>query len=73
VATTQSPLPALLEGGGIFVEPRDEDALVRAMATMRCDRAARAEMGRVALERARLLSWERCARQALGAIHEAAA
>src|SRR5262249_21664885 len=31
IATTVSPLPELLAGGGIFVEPRDDDALATAM------------------------------------------
>src|SRR5688572_24012110 len=34
VATVASPLPDLLAGGGIFVQPRDLDALVRALRTM---------------------------------------
>ncbi len=37
IATTSSPLPELLEGGGIFVRPGDEAALVAAFRTMLCD------------------------------------
>lgn len=72
VATTESPLPQLLEGGGVFVEPRDEEGLTRALRAMLQDEAARCRMASTALERAGLLSWERCAAEALGALREAA-
>jgi glycosyltransferase involved in cell wall biosynthesis len=73
VATTESPLPQLLEGGGLFVEPRDEAGLARALATMIDDEPGRRRMAAAALERVRLLSWRRCAEDALAAIREAAA
>lgn len=73
VATTESPLPELLEGGGIFVEPRDQGALQAALSRMLSDGEGRRRMAAAALERSRLLSWERCAQEALGAIREAAA
>ncbi|MGE0555672.1 MAG: glycosyltransferase family 4 protein [Gemmatimonadales bacterium] len=73
VATTESPLPGLLEGGGIFVAPGDVEALVAAMRTLAADADARGRMGRTGLERSRALSWERGARMALDAIREAAA
>ena len=73
VATTRSPLPQLLAGGGIFVEPRDEEGLLAALRTMATDEPRRAAMGRTALAKARELSWERAARAALDAIEEAAA
>lgn len=72
VATTQSPLPELLPGGGIFVEPGDEEALLAALRTMCLDEPRRAAMGRAALSRAGELSWDRAARAALAAIEEAA-
>ena len=73
IATTESPLPQLLEGGGIFIRPGDQDALTRAMETMLTDPEGRQRMGRVALERARALAWPRTARAALDALLEAAA
>lgn len=73
IATTESPLPQLLEGGGIFIPPGDEAALVRAMETMLTDEEARRRMGRTALERANALAWPRTARAALDALLEAAA
>jgi glycosyltransferase involved in cell wall biosynthesis len=73
VATTESPLPSLLEGGGLFVKPRDEEGLTEALGTLLADDAGRRRMGATALLRARALSWTRCAEDALGALREAAA
>ena len=73
IATTASPLPELLEGGGIFVEPRDEAALTNAMRALLGDRGARYSLGVRARERAQDLTWERGAAAALGALREAAA
>lgn len=73
IATTASPLPDLLDGGGIFVQPRDVAALVRALRALRDDEVMRATMGTRALERASRLTWRRGAESALGALREAAA
>ena len=73
VATTASPLPQLLAGGGIFVPPGDEAALTSAIRQLLTDDLGRARMGRVALDRARALSWRRGAEAAMAALHEAAA
>ena len=72
VATVESPLPDLLEGGGFFVRPGDLDELTVAMRRLLRDRDLRSRMGRVALERASALSWDRAADQALTALREAA-
>ncbi len=73
IATVASPLPQLLEGGGIFVRPGDDAALVAALRLMLADEPARARMGQVARERAAALSWPRAAEAALAALREAAA
>ncbi|CAN5407570.1 glycosyltransferase family 1 protein [soil metagenome] len=73
IATLQSPLPELLEGGGIFLPPRDEAALTVALRTLLTDELARRRLGAWARARARQLSWTRSARAALDALHEAAA
>ena len=73
IATTESPLPELLEGAGLFVAPGDEDALTRAMETLLKDEALRQGMSARALERAGRLAWPRTARAALDAIEEATA
>jgi alpha-1,3-rhamnosyl/mannosyltransferase len=73
IATTASPLPRLLEGGGIFVPPGDRTALVAAMTRLLSDEGTRRAMGQRARERAALLDWPRGARAALDALREAAA
>ena len=73
IATTESPLPQLLAGGGIFVAPGDETGLRQAMVTMMTDEPARRQMGEVALRRARELQWPRTAETALRTLEEAAA
>jgi glycosyltransferase involved in cell wall biosynthesis len=73
VATTASPLPQLLEGGGLFVPPGDEAALTAALGQLVAHEPARRAMGARARERAAALTWDRCARDALAALREAAA
>ncbi|MFI5239483.1 MAG: glycosyltransferase, partial [Gemmatimonadales bacterium] len=73
IATTASPLPELLAGGGIFVAPGNEQELSSAMRTMLSDEGARRAMGDRALERSRALSWNRTADSTLDALREAAA
>ena len=73
VATTASPLPELLEGGGFFVRPGDVDALGAGLATLCEDQATRAAMGARALERSRELTWDRTAASVIAALHEAGA
>jgi glycosyltransferase involved in cell wall biosynthesis len=71
VATTASPLPRLLAGGGLFVAPRDQQGLEAAM-TLLCDDKCRAAMGRRARECAARLTWEAAAASVLDALDEAA-
>jgi len=72
IATTESPLPDLLAGGGIFVEPGDVDALTVAIEKLASDEERRLTFGRRAREQARALDWSRSARVALQALHDAA-
>jgi glycosyltransferase involved in cell wall biosynthesis len=73
IATTESPLPQLLDGGGFFVAPHDVSALAHALGLVAEDPVLRASLGAVALRRASALSWPRAAAAALSAISEAAA
>lgn len=73
VATTASPLPTLLEGGGFFVAPADVTAASEAMVALLTDAALRDRMGDTARCRAAELSWARAAEVALEALREAAA
>jgi glycosyltransferase involved in cell wall biosynthesis len=73
IATTASPLPDLLEGGGLFVAPGNETDLTAAIVRLARDETLRREMGDQARRRAAALSWARGARMALDALEEAAA
>ncbi len=73
IATTASPLPELLAGGGLFVAPGDDAALLDAMRRMATDEAGRRAMGVQACRRAGMLTWERAAEATLAALREAAA
>ena len=72
VATTASPLPQLLAGGGIFVPPGEVEPVAAAMKALLDDEPARLAMGREAYRRSALLSWSEAARMALSALREAA-
>ena len=72
VATTASPLPQLLAGGGVFIPPRDPVALEVGMRTLLADEEARREMGACARARAAALSWSQGARTAIDVLREAA-
>ncbi len=71
IATVESPLPGLLEGGGIFVHPGNDGELADAMFRLWRDDALRDEMGLRAKKRASELTWERSARSALDSIRKA--
>jgi glycosyltransferase involved in cell wall biosynthesis len=73
IATTASPLPELLEGGGIFIPPGDEDALTAALLQLVADEPLRRRYGDQARVRASALSWDASARSALRALREVAA
>lgn len=70
IATIESPLPELLEGGGIFVKPGDVPELRAAMQSLLADDALQARLGKVALARASALSWEQAANVTLDALRE---
>lgn len=73
IATTESPLPDLLEGGGLFVAPGDHDALRGALRRLLEDEELRRRLGAGARERAAGLTWEKSARLTMQALREAAA
>lgn len=73
IATTESPLPQILEGGGLFVAPGNVDTIAAAIEQLLMDEPNRRAMGARALERARALGWSRPARVALDALEEVAA
>ncbi len=71
IATTASPLPQLLEGGGLFVPPGDENALAAAIERLGANESLRRALGTRARKRACELSWNRGAGAALAALEEA--
>ena len=72
VATVESPLPELLAGGGLFVEPGQLEPLANAMQRLLANSVEQRAMSRVALERARALTWPRGAAAALEALEKCA-
>jgi glycosyltransferase involved in cell wall biosynthesis len=72
IATVESPLPELLEGGGIFVRPGDAGVLVDALDRLLTDESARQALGRRARKRASSLNWEHSADVTLSTLREAA-
>jgi alpha-1,3-rhamnosyl/mannosyltransferase len=70
IATTESPLPELLAGGGLFVVPGDVPALTSALMKMATDRQERDRMAAAAAVAAGQLTWARGARAALEALRE---
>ncbi|HSE50544.1 MAG TPA: glycosyltransferase, partial [Gemmatimonadales bacterium] len=73
IATTESPLPDLLPGGGVFVPPGEVPPLAEAIVLLSTNPDARRTMGAAAERGARRLSWPAGARAALSALREAAA
>jgi glycosyltransferase involved in cell wall biosynthesis len=71
IATIESPLPELLEGGGFFVAPGEDDALARAMTRLMDDRSLRDRMGSKASLEAGKLTWDSAARAALESLRRA--
>lgn len=63
IATRNSPLPEMLDGAGVFVDPRDEAALQGALTLVADDPAVRRAFGARALARVAGLSWSSTARQ----------
>lgn len=72
IATTESPLPEILEGGGLFVPPGDAAAIETALEYLIADEGRRRALGDRALERARALSWHSSARVVLDALEAVA-
>ncbi|MFQ5616395.1 MAG: glycosyltransferase family 4 protein [Anaerolineales bacterium] len=65
IATKNSPLPELLEGGGLFFDPENPAELYDALTRLLSDDKKRARMGEKALARSAELTWPRAANQFL--------
>ncbi len=73
VASNVSSLPEVVGDAGILVDPTDETALAAALTRMADSADLRADLRARGLARARLFSWERCARETLEALRQATA
>jgi glycosyltransferase involved in cell wall biosynthesis len=73
IATTESPLPQLLAGGGVFIRPGDVTALVAAMRQLLHAPSDAAAMGARAQSAAARLTWRRTAQATLSALLEVCA
>ncbi len=72
IATRESPLPEVLEGGGLFFDPRSVEELASAVARLSGDPGLRLRLACEARRRASALSWSATARATRGALERAA-
>jgi glycosyltransferase involved in cell wall biosynthesis len=73
IATTESPLPQILAGAGIFVAPGSVDEIEAAMRLLLGSPETQRAMATQALVCASALSWSAAAKATSDALHEAAA
>lgn len=72
IATTESPLPELLAGAGVFVHPGNVSGLADAIMKLSSDSLFHSACSATALMRARALNWDASARAVMDAIRSAA-
>lgn len=63
IATCNSPLPDLLAGGGIFIDPIQPIQLTEALRHILSDKSKRSLMAEIALKQAKRFTWQRSAQQ----------
>ncbi len=68
IATTESPLPKLLGGGGLYVNPTHPEELETALVRLLESETLRRQVRKAGLEAAGQLTWEAAARQMIGVI-----
>jgi glycosyltransferase involved in cell wall biosynthesis len=57
------PMPEILQDGGVYCDPQSPASIADAMRRLMMDAPLRARLAETAQARARVYSWERCARQ----------
>lgn len=72
IATTESPLPQLLAGGGYFVAPADVVGALNAMRELTSNPDLRTSLGEAAKARADQLGWHLASEAAMDALRDAA-
>ncbi len=65
LASNSTSLPEVVEDAGVLIDPRDVSHLKEAMMELLEDEKARRELARRGIARAKLFSWDQCARQTL--------
>jgi glycosyltransferase involved in cell wall biosynthesis len=68
IASAASSLPEVVGGAGILLDPLRPEPWAEAVERMARDRDLRESLSAKGLERARLFTWERCARETLSAL-----
>jgi glycosyltransferase involved in cell wall biosynthesis len=71
VTSNSSSLPEVVGDAGIMVNPYDVDGLSKAMYEVLTNEGLRADMVKKGLERAKMFSWEKCAKEVLEVYEEA--
>jgi glycosyltransferase involved in cell wall biosynthesis len=72
IASRAGSLPEVVGDAGIFFDPRDTALMAEALIAFLVDTDASARLGKRALERARLFTWDRAARMLLDCFDELA-
>jgi glycosyltransferase involved in cell wall biosynthesis len=71
IASNASAIPEVMGDAGLLFDPRDADDLRMKMEQVLGNEKLRKELARKGLERAKLFSWEKCAKETLAVFKEA--
>jgi glycosyltransferase involved in cell wall biosynthesis len=66
----RGPMPAMLDGGGVYFDPVDADDIAAAIERLIGDAGLRASLAAVAFDRAAAYSWRRCAADTLAFLRD---
>jgi glycosyltransferase involved in cell wall biosynthesis len=72
ITSNTSSLPEVAGDAALLVDPHDVDAIADAMLRIATDAELRAELDRRGQENVKRFSWEKCARETLAVLEEAA-
>jgi glycosyltransferase involved in cell wall biosynthesis len=61
--SSRGPMPEILQEGGVYFIPEDPESILNAVKKIIENKFLRKHISQIALERSRLYSWERCARE----------
>ncbi len=65
IASNVSAIPEIVGDAGVLVDPQNPEEIAETLEQMLTDEELRNSLGKKALARSRLFSWERCARETL--------